>query len=153
MTSKTQDADRGLRGYALHTRRHTQSPASHPHVHCNISIIVLIKKKLGVPDSGVPALLSYTHPTQTPPDSYTHMQKRRNTKMPMDTLTRTETTLRCLARVRTRPGAPVCYFLGSQSASAAPELGSWGRRPGYLHLLSLLRGAHPETGKASALAT
>lgn len=60
--------------------------------------------------------MSRTHLTQTPSYSYTHVQKRRHTKTPMDTLTRTETTLRCLARVRTRPGAPACYFLGLQSS-------------------------------------
>lgn len=72
--------------------------------------------------------MSRTHFTQTPSYSYTHVQKRRHTKTPMDTLTRTKTTLRCLARVHTRPGAPACYFSGSQPSplwlwgKAAPRL-------------------------------
>lgn len=67
----------------------------------------------------------------------------------MDTLTWTETTLLCLARVRAGPGAPAWYFSGSQSPplrSSAPA----GRRPGSLHLLPLRCGAHPGTGRRGA---
>lgn len=103
----------------MRTRGHTHSSLPpHPHVHSNISSIVLTKKTLGVPDSGVhqprcPEHISPRHPLT---HSYTHVQKRRHTKTPVDTLIRTETTLHCLALVRARPGAPACYFWGSQSS-------------------------------------
>lgn len=133
MTSKIQDADQGLRGYALHTRRHTQGLLPpHPHVHSNISASSSSKTQLEYLIMGYTShvIPNTSHPDT--PDSYTHVRKRRHTKTPRDTLTRTETTLRCLARVRARPGAPACYFSASQSPrlrSSAPG----GRRPGYLH--------------------
>lgn len=125
-----QDTDQGLRGYALHTRRHTQGLLPpHPHVHSNISASSSSKTQLEYLIMGYTShvIPNTSHPDT--PDSYTHVQKRRHTKTPRDTLTRTETTLRCLARVRARPGAPACYF----SASQPPRLRSsapGGRRPG-----------------------
>lgn len=91
-------------------------------------------------------MYSRIYTTQTPPNSYTHVQKCRHTKTPMDTLTRTKTTLRCLARVRTRPGAPAWYFSRSQSPplrSSAPA----GRRPGSLHLFTLRAVPTQEWGR------
>ena len=64
----------------------------------------------------IPLLVHTYTETQTHKDAHGH--------------TRTETTLRCLARIRTRPSAPACYFSGSQSSplrslvpgQAAPRL-------------------------------
>lgn len=68
--------------------------------------------------------MSRIHPTRTPSDLYTHVQKRRHTKTPMDTLTRTETTLRCLACVHTS-WRPLALLFGV-AVSGALELGSRG---------------------------
>lgn len=127
----------GLTGCAVHTRQYTQVACLPVHTY-----IVTYqassssknkqqkKKPLEVPDSGVhQARCPESIPPRHPPDSCTHVQKRRHTKTPTNTLTRTKTTLCCLARVRARPGAPACYFGGSQSpqiqsrlAGAVPRL-------------------------------
>lgn len=127
MSSNIQDAISGTHRLCLaHGRIHSRL-LSHPHVHSNISSIVLIKKLLGVPISGVHQAHCPEYIPPRRPLTRTHMYERRHTKTPMGTLTRTETTLRCLARVRTRPGAPACYFSGSQSStlqSSAPGGGA-----------------------------
>lgn len=81
MTSKIQDADQGLRGYALHTRRHTHVLLPpHPHTHSNISSIVLIKKTLGVPDSGVHQPCCSEHIPPRQPLTRTHMYGNADTQ-------------------------------------------------------------------------
>lgn len=124
MTSQIQDAASGTRRLCLaHTTIHSCLPP-HPHIHSNISSILLIKKPLGVPDSGVhqarcPEYIPPGHPL-----TCTHMYRNADTQRLPWTHSHGRKPPCAASPASTRPGAPSRYFSESQS----PAL--WSSAPG-----------------------
>lgn len=140
----------GLTGYALHTRRYSCLPR-HPHIHSDISNILLIKKPLGVPESGAhqarcPEYIPPGHPV-----TRTHMYRNADTQRRPWTHSHGRKPPCAASPASARPGAPACYFSESQSPalrSSAPG----GRCPSSLYFLPLPWGAHPGIREARARA-
>lgn len=120
MTSKIQDAVSGTHRRRLaHTTIHSCLPP-HPHIHSNISSILLIKKPLGVPDSGVHQARCSEYIPPGHPVTRTHMYRNADTQRRPWTHSHGRKPPCAASPASARPGAPACYFSESQS----PALGS-----------------------------
>jgi hypothetical protein len=134
---KSKTPFQGLIVCTVHMRQYTQVSclSIHTYIVTYQASIALLKKPLGV---SVLGYIWHVVPNTSPPRhplTCTYMYKNRHTKTPMDTLTWTETTLRCLARVRNSSWRPRVLLFGI-AVSAAPELGSRGAGGGARALSS-----------------